>query len=230
MGGGQTISSTATPSGASTLSVVGIRSGSLGLFDWVWSPSGTETFKATRAIEPARAGPSTRGNTSAFGRVVRAGCALAVHAPSKKTNAKTRNLFTFVDLLPASIDLLQRDQGLGNLPWSSFELDRRQILEHEVPLPSLHRVGRLQPMTCRHRTCEGKRGEAGISFVAFQCRSEVATNGGAAGVGQRSAKGQTHVDEYLPVFLRVLWRRDGVGCGLQPALGVDERAILLDPR
>src|SRR5262249_44455575 len=145
---------------------------------------------------------------SAFGRVVRAGCALAVHPPSKKTNAKTMNRFTLLGLLPASIHLLQRDQVLRNRPWSSGKLHRRKILEHEVPLPALHRVGRLQPMARRHRTGECERAEPRISFVVPERRGQVAANGGAARVRHGGAEPEPHVDEYLPVFLSVLRWRD----------------------
>ena len=106
IGGGQTISSTVTPAGASILTVVGINDGSRGLFDCVWSPSGTETLTATRAADPARADPSTSGNTSALGRVERADWALAANPPVRKTNAKTRNRFTSLSRLSASIHFL----------------------------------------------------------------------------------------------------------------------------
>ena len=48
MDGGQTISWTVTPGGASIVSVVGMSVGSRGLFDCVCSPSGTVTLRATR--------------------------------------------------------------------------------------------------------------------------------------------------------------------------------------
>ena len=50
--GGNTISSTVTPAGASIVEHGRNQAGSRGLFDWMWNPSGSETCSATRA--PAR--------------------------------------------------------------------------------------------------------------------------------------------------------------------------------
>ena len=38
-------------------------------------------------------------------------------------------------------------------------LDRRQVLEHHVPLPALHGIARLQPVLQRQRPVEGLTGE-----------------------------------------------------------------------
>jgi len=51
------------------------------------------------------------------------------------------------------------------------ELDRRQILEHEVPLPPLRRVGRLEPISDGNRPCEFHRRETRVRrIVAHGCR------------------------------------------------------------
>ena len=105
--GGQTISSTVTPAGASIVSVVGMSSGSRGLFDCVCSPSGSVTFRATRDGRTGARGPldqrsDVRPGAPAIGRRQRPW-------PST-TNARTRRRFTIARLRPTSVDLLHGDE------------------------------------------------------------------------------------------------------------------------
>ena len=51
------------------------------------------------------------------------------------------------------------DTAVGRRHRHPVELHRRQVLEHEVPLPALRRVRRLQPVPRRHRTRERERAQ-----------------------------------------------------------------------
>src|SRR3954453_22492886 len=89
--GGHTISLTVTPAGASIDSSVGISSGSRGLFDWVWRPSGRDTRKAARTVSPAFAlACSTSGTTVALGRPACASAELAAQRTPRKQRTQRK--------------------------------------------------------------------------------------------------------------------------------------------
>src|SRR4051812_38075273 len=97
--GGQTISFTVTPAGASIDSTVGINSGSRGLFDWGWRPSGRETLSATRASGP------TTGVTVARGRLACARAERATQSTQRKqrTQRRTARARAFVFSVPPCV-------------------------------------------------------------------------------------------------------------------------------
>src|SRR5689334_5584070 len=103
-----------------------------------------------------------------------------------------------------SINLVQRNQVLRRRRTRrSGELDRRQILEHEIPFPSLRRIRRLEPVPCRDGARECERGQTRIALVPAHRRGEIGANGSTARVGDRRAQGESNIDEDLPVLLRV---------------------------
>ena len=90
---------------------------------------------------------------------------------------------------------------------STGEFHRRQVLEHDVPLPSLGRVRRLQPVLRRHRPRKRElaRGRRSARSPAIAVARSPRTCG-AARVSQRRAEREAEVDEDLPVLLRVARR------------------------
>jgi hypothetical protein len=57
---------------------------------------------------------------------------------TEKNERESEEALHILRRLPRSVDLLKRDQvQRGGPAWCPGKLDRRQILEHEVPFPSL---------------------------------------------------------------------------------------------
>ena len=160
--GGKTISSTVTPGGASIVSTVGMRVGSRGLSDCVCSPSGSATFSASRTFAAAcTAACSTTGVTSARGRPAPARFAArtedtkgtedteGTEAPRLAGPAQRPSSVSCVPcVLCASLHFFQRNRARRQRQRRRINsaFDRREILEHEVPLPPLRRIRVLEPV------------------------------------------------------------------------------------
>jgi hypothetical protein len=108
------------------------------------------------------------------------------------------------------------------------ELHRRQVLEHEVPLPALGRIRRLQPAPRRDGALERLRREQ----VVARHGGEVARDRRADGVAVRerhvAPEHQRELGQDDPVFTGFTGRRDHPRRGLYVAGGVGVGGVLLD--
>src|SRR5258708_6919199 len=75
----------------------------------------------------------------------------------------------------ALFNFFQRDRAGGHRQRRRLDvtLDRRQVLEHEIPFPTFRRIRRLQPMLRRHRTPESERGDSVELFDAGEGLADV---------------------------------------------------------
>ena len=79
--------------------------------------------------------------------------------------------------------------------------DGREILVHEVPLPSLGRIRRLQPAAGRHRPREPDISGLRVRRSGH-CRGNRTPDVSVAAVCQRETQGSGHVHQNLPIFAR----------------------------
>ena len=110
-------------------------------------------------------------------------------------------------------------------------LHRRQILEHEIPLPPLRRIRRLQPVPRRQSASQTPACVSPSSAFTLPKRLAMSARTWAAvGYVERDAERDAEVDEDLPVFHRLAGRRDRARRPLQPSLLVRIGRFLLDVR
>src|SRR5688500_3704470 len=93
--------------------------------------------------------------------------------------------------------LLQRDECRDAFHLDVMSLYGRQILIHEVPLPALGRIRRLQPVARRHGPRKDELVDPRVRAPRTRRRDGPADVVGTV-IGQRQAKRTPDVDEDLP--------------------------------